>query len=159
MKKIVALVVLMLSMYAGIALAGSNNHLLLGSWKSDRALTTNYNKQIAKANKNMVSFVDGKTGHMVITFATNRMRSTGATQDVQIDGMAEHRPAHDFDLPYSIVLGDEHSITISTRDESSGSTSEMVFNFDDFDTMWVRAGGVDMNVSDPHIRVYFKRVH
>jgi len=159
MKKILAIALLVLSVYAGAAFAGSNNPLLLGTWKSDRTLTTTYNKKIDKVNKNMVGSVDMKTGHMTITFAPDRMRSTGATQDIQIDGMAEHRAAHEIDLPYSIVSGDEHSITVSTRDDISGLTSQMEFNFEDHDTMWVRAGGEDMRVADPRIRVYFKRVH
>jgi hypothetical protein len=158
MKKNVATILLAVSMYAGIALAGSNNPLLLGTWKSDKALTTAYNKQIDKVSKNMVGVVDNKTGHMVITFAPDRLRSTGAGQDIQIDGMAEHRGAHDFDSQYSIVSGDQHSISVSTRDETSGLSSDMVFNFDDHDTMWVRAGGDDMTVADPRLRVYFKRV-
>ena len=159
MKRVIAMLVLVISIYACAAFAGSDNPLLLGKWKSDRALTTKYNTQIDKANKNMVGLVDGKTGHMTIDFATDRLRSTGATQDVQIDGMADHRAAHEFDIPYSIVSGDEHSISISTRDEISGFTSIMEFGFDDHDTMWVRAGGDGMMVSDPRIRVYFRRVH
>jgi hypothetical protein len=159
MKKIVAIILLVFATHAGVVLSGSNNPLLLGTWKSDRAVTTRYNKQINKVNPNMVGAVDMKTGHMTITFEPDRLRSTGATQDIQIDGMAEHRAAHEFDLPYSIVSGDEHSITVSTRDDISGMTSQMVFNFDDHDTMWVRAGGEDMRVADPRIRVYFKRIH
>ncbi len=159
MKEIVAIVLLVFAICAGAAFAGSNNPLLLGTWKSDRARTTNYNKIIDKVNKNMVDAVDLKTGHMILTFSPDRLQSTGATQDIQIDGMAEHRAAHEFDFPYSIVSGDEHSITVSTRDDTSGLTTQMVFNFEDHDTMWVRAGGDDMRVADPRIRVYFKRIH
>jgi len=159
MKKIAAILFLAFSIHASVALAGSDNPLLLGTWKSDRALTTKYNTQIGKASRNMAGTVDAKTGHMILTFTTDRLRSTGATQDIQIDGMADHRAATELDLPYSIVSGDEHSIEISTRDDISGFTSIMDFNFEDHDTMWVRAGGDGMRVDDPRIRVYFKRVH
>ena len=158
MKNRFLLLLAVLVACSGQAFAGSDNPVLIGTWKADRVLTAKFNRAIPKGDRHSEDFVDGKTGHLTITVTAERVRFDGTRDDVQLDGMAAHRAPHDFDLQYSIGNGDSHTVEVSARDPISGTSMILDFNFDDRDTMWLRAGGPDMRVPDSRVRVYFHRV-
>ena len=128
---------------------------LMGTWKSDLELTTQYNKEHAKLSNKQVKVFSQLFGIMEITYRPNNTcefyfpKHTIQTEKKRY----EHDSSQGLGTYKVLFKNDKITVVQFEDDNSKGSVS--VITFVDENTYWVYVG--DSDKFDLHLREYFIR--
>jgi len=131
---------------------------LLGTWRSDHALTMAWLRQHARLTPKQDALLDQLSGHMRFTFTRDHVKTDMPDIDVRIDGKPFPMKAFQTNAAYTVLSAGPKKVSISSADPAGGGASVSDFTFDDRDTMWQRMGGPQMPGLDPQAREYYRRV-
>jgi len=134
------------------------NSPLIGTWRSDRALTMAWLRQHTAITKKQDAFLDQMAGHMTITFTRDHVKSDVPDFPVQVDGKSLPMKGFHANSPYTVVSASSQRASISSVNPVTGGVEVSDLNFDDHDTMWLLMNVKGQNALDPRAREYYRRV-
>lgn len=125
---------------------------LMGTWKSSKELSMDYNEKYANLDNKQHAFLDQIFGHAKFTYAERHIHQHSSPMiHVLIDGQRSDFHFDDLNYPYKILSCSETSAKIKSNHPHSGPTIA-ILNFVDEDTYWVSPETL------PSTREYFIRV-
>ena len=128
---------------------------LIGTWKSNKELTMNFNQKHAKLTKNQTDFLNQLTGLMTIEFTENGISKTSMPDYTMKMKGKETKVDSYTDSKQQKILGfTDSSIVVESNDEILGKQIGTI-NFVDDNTYWVYLSN---NMFDIHAREYFTRI-
>ena len=125
---------------------------LIGQWKSNAALSMQFNHERAKFEQKTELFLSQILGNLTITFTKNTVglempnieTQTAEGKKNQLVGFSETHT-------YNLLGATENSLAIKSIESVTGNESITVYNFEGNNTMWVYSG-------TSHLREYFVRI-
>ena len=134
------------------------NFPLIGTWRSDRALTMAWLRQHATITKKQDAFLDQLVGHLMLTFTRDHMKSDMPDFPVQVDGKPFPMKGFHANSPYTVVSAGSQQASISSANAVTRVVEVSDYNFDDRDTMWQLMNAKGQNALDARAREYYRRV-
>lgn len=141
-----------------LSTAAFSDPMLLGEWRSDRALTMRFIRQNVKIEEKTDKFLDEMMGRLTMKVTKDQVQSILPSWDIQIGNKMHHMVGFNETHPYTIISSNDNVVVVSSVEPVTGKASITIYNFDAPDTMWIYTGGADKALPNSHYREYFVRL-
>ena len=132
---------------------------IIGGWKSDAAMTMQFNRARAKLEEKTALFLSQILGHLTITFSQENVAfDMPDIQTQTVEGRKSNLKGFHEIHPYRLLGATENTVAIKSIEPVTGNETITVYNFEGPDVMWLYVGGADSASSSSHLREYFVRV-